>query len=87
MAKLHVPPPTHPHTHTHLTPQTRPFRGFLSRYQDKAYWLAMSKSVLATNEAAEAMAVVGIGLEAYYNPLFPPFFKCIYKVKKSGNAS
>ena len=27
-----------------------------------------------------ALQVVGIGFEAYFNPHFPPFFKCIYKV-------
>ena len=40
------------------------------------YWLALDKSTLATNEPAFPVNVVGAGFDAYFNPLFPPFYEC-----------
>jgi len=45
---------------------------------EKIYWLALDQSVAPTNEPAMEMNFVGIGFEAYFNPLFPNFFKCTY---------
>jgi len=46
--------------------------------KDKIYWLALDQAVAPTNEPALKMNFVGIGFEAYFNPLFPSFFKCTY---------
>ena len=51
--------------------------------KDKIYWLALDQAVAPTNEPALKMNFVGIGFEAYFNPLFPSFFKCTYTDAKN----
>ena len=59
---------------------------------EQIYWLALDQAVAPTNEPALKLNFVGIGFEAYFNPLFPSFFKCTYtdakknKVGARGNA-
>ena len=45
---------------------------------EQIYWLALDQAVAPTNEPALKLNFVGIGFEAYFNPLFPSFFKCTY---------
>ena len=45
---------------------------------EQIYWLALDQARVSTNEAAIKLNFVGIGFEAYFNPLFPSFFKCTY---------
>jgi len=45
---------------------------------EKIYWLALDQAVAPTNEPAFKLNFVGLGFEAYFNPLFPSFFKCTY---------
>jgi len=51
--------------------------------KEKAYWLDQNRPVMPTNEAAAETRVIGIGFEAYYNPLFRPMFQCVYDVLDS----
>ena len=59
---------------------------------EQIYWLALDQAVAPTNEPALKLNFVGLGFEAYFNPLFPSFFKCTYtdakknKVGARGNA-
>ena len=45
---------------------------------EKTYWLNLDQAVAPTNEAAFKLNFVGIGFEAYFNPLFASMFKCTY---------
>ena len=42
------------------------------------YWLALDKAAVPTNEDGFNMHFLGIGFEAYFNPLFPSFFQCTF---------
>ena len=50
---------------------------------EQIYWLALEQATVSTNEAAIKLNFVGIGFEAYFNPLFPSFFKCTYTDAKN----
>jgi len=50
---------------------------------EQIYWLALDQARVSTNEAATKLNFVGIGFEAYFNPLFPSFFKCTYTDAKN----